>query len=200
MFRLDVLWHCAALSSAEHATLRDTADGWLLSGEVVLPIDGVPGHISWRVDVDRDWVPTATRADIVVADRQVTIELLHVGGRWSVDGSDRADLRGCTDVDLGWTPATNTIPLRRLATLGVDEHHELRAAWVKFPELEIEVNEQRYTRLAHDRWRYESGPYDFELATDDHAIVTRYGDDLWRSTALLVASPPSPRASQRGRR
>ena len=92
-------------------------------------------------------------------------------------------LDGCHDVDLGWTPATNTVPIRRLG-LEVGETASITAAWVRFPELDVVASEQRYTRLGNDRWQYRSGDYDYELVTDETTgLVLSYGDDLWRAVA-----------------
>ncbi len=66
----------------------------------------------------------------------------------------------------------------------VGETASVSAAWVRFPELDVVANAQRYTRLAPDRWRYRSGEYDFELLTDAASgLVLAYGDDLWRAAA-----------------
>ena len=92
-------------------------------------------------------------------------------------------LQGCDDVDLGWTPATNTVPIRRMA-LGIGESREITAAWIRFPELDVVRNVQKYARLDVDRWRYQAGEYDFELVTDAATgLVLAYGDDLWRASA-----------------
>jgi uncharacterized protein len=110
---------------------------------------------------------------------------------WELDGLPAPDLENCEDIDLGWTPATNTIPIRRLE-LEVGETASITAAWVRFPELDVVANEQQYTRLADDRWRYRSGDFDFELITDPGSgLVLEYGDDLWRASA--TASAVSPR-------
>src|SRR5205814_2718699 len=55
-------------------------------------------------------------------------------------------VRGCLDVDLGITPSTNTLPIRRLG-LAVGQAKEVRAAWIVFPELEVRLLTQTYTRL-----------------------------------------------------
>jgi len=65
-------------------------------------------------------------------------------GEWSVNGVSRAELTGCEDIDLGFSPATNLLPLRRLK-LSIGATAPVRAAWVRFPELTIEVLEQVYT-------------------------------------------------------
>ena len=57
---------------------------------------------------------------------------------------------------------------------------DVRAAWVRFPELAIELLEQRYTRLAAHRYLYESagGTFRRELTVDDHGFVVDY-PGLW---------------------
>ena len=93
---------------------------------------------------------------------------------------------GCDDIDLGWTPATNTIPIRRLG-LELGETSTITAAWVRFPELDVVCNRQRYTRLTNSRWRYESGDYDVELVADGASgLVLAYGDDLWQASAISL--------------
>ena len=55
-------------------------------------------------------------------------------GNWTVDGKRRRALRSCTDVDLGCSPSTNTLPIRRLG-LSVGATKTIQAAWIRFPEL-----------------------------------------------------------------
>lgn len=108
---------------------------------------------------------------------------LHVRDQqWQVDEQEREDLTGCVDVDLSITPATNTLPIRRLR-LAVGESAEVTAAWVRFPALSVEPLRQRYTRLAENRYRYESLESGFtaELTVDDQGLVTHYpgGWEMW---------------------
>jgi len=179
-----VLWHCALLASSEYATLRESESGYQLRGLTVLPREDVPCHVSYEVSADRDWYPVAVIAAFEMPSRTLRMALsLAADGRWTIDGSPAPQLRGCQDLDLGWTPATNTIPIRRLG-LAVGETARITAAWIRFPELDIAPNEQRYTRLANDRWRYQSGHYDFELRVDERTgLVLKYGDDLWHAAA-----------------
>ena len=46
-------------------------------------------------------------------------------------------MRGCPDVDLAVTPATSTLPVRRL-DLGIGNREAVTAAWIKFPGLELQ--------------------------------------------------------------
>jgi len=184
-----ILWHSSVLSSSEHASLLEGADSYSLQGVVVVPLGDVPCHIGYAVAVDSEWRPSQARATIVTPAGVREIVLRSEGEAWELDGVPAPHLDGCRDVDLGWTPATNTVPIRRLE-LDIRESATITAAWVRFPELDVVRNEQRYTRLAEDRWRYQSGDYDFELVTDERTgLVLSYGGDLWRASAVGLAGP-----------
>ncbi len=100
-------------------------------------------------------------------------------GVWRVSRQPRPDLASCEDIDLSVTPSTNTLPIRRLA-LEPGDHMNVTAAWVRFPELTVEPLRQRYTRLAANRYRYESLDSGFtaDLETDDDGLVVLY-PNLW---------------------
>jgi hypothetical protein len=183
-----VVWHCSLLSSSEHASLTEVEGGFRLQGVIVAPLGDVPCHIEYAVAVDRRWRPAEARATIMTPSgvREIVLQAHH-GDVWELAGMPAPHLSGCHDVDLGWTPATNTVPIRRLG-LEVGQTASITAAWVRFPELDVVRNEQRYTRLAGDRWRYRSGDYDHEILTDPiTGLVLSYGDDLWRAAATAFA-------------
>jgi uncharacterized protein len=179
-----ILWHCPLLSGSEHAFLLESDDGYQLQGVAVLPLGDVPCHIDYVVAVDRQWRPSQARAMIATPSgaRQIVLRSNH-GDGWEVDGELAPHLGSCPDLDFGWTPATNTVPIRRLG-LEVGQTASITAAWVRFPELDVVASEQRYRRLAIDRWQYTSGDYDYQLVTDPATgLVLAYGDDLWRAAA-----------------
>ncbi len=72
--------------------------------------------------------------------------------RWQVNGVSKKSVRGCVDVDLGFTPATNMIALRRLS-LKVGQRAEAPAAYLQFPEMRLVMLPQTYLRIG--RTEYE---------------------------------------------
>jgi hypothetical protein len=182
-----ILWSSDELSSAERFVGRATAGGWQLEGLVVLPVDGAPAAIRYEVELDTGW--RTQRAEVAVDDGTLrTITFSADGdGHWDVRGAPVEPLDGCIDVDLGFTPATNTLQIRRLG-LEVGESRSLPVAWLRFPELTVEPLTQTYTRLGADRWRYASGEFVAELVVDADGYVLRYGDDLWRAVAHRALS------------
>ena len=102
-------------------------------------------------------------------------------GQWTRDAAPLPDLSGALDVDLGFTPATNTLPIRRLA-LAVGESAPVRSAWLRFPELRLEPLEQTYTREAEQTFRYravvDGEPFVARLDTDVFGRVVG-SEGLW---------------------
>lgn len=193
--RRTVRWTDAEGRGLEHCLLAFGSGGLTLEGAVAGTRKGNYGaHYLVRADA---------------AGRTRQVRLRHVGGpelHLSVDGNARwrdeiagralPDLDGCLDVDLGITPATNTLPIRRLG-LALGETRAVRAAYVPLPS-EIGGDflprpaEQRYTRLADRLWRYEGLFRDFtaELAVDDLGLVLDY-PVLFRRLRT-TDDPPSP--------
>lgn len=178
----EAIWFCERLSSSEH--FRYTWDGGQrrFIGVTVLPRWDRPVTMRYELLADEHW---NTRSAIVRVDHhgpELRIEVDPTERTWVVDGGLAPQFQGCTDLDLGWTPATNTLPINRLR-LQVGEASSVRAAWLRFPELDLVVADQTYERADADRWIYRSGDFSADLVTDEHGFVTRYGDDLWRMVA-----------------
>jgi hypothetical protein len=95
-------------------------------------------------------------------------------------------LQGCVDVDLGFSPSTNLLPIRRL-NLAIGSRASVRAAWVRFPELTLEVLEQAYTRVGESTYLYESagGTFRRELSVNALGFVLEY-PDFWRAEAATT--------------
>ena len=88
---------------------------------------------------------------------------------------------GAIDIDLGWTPATNTLPVRRLNLAIGESSGPVTAAWISFPNLRLQPLAQEYQRLAKDRYLYSSGEGAFkaEIVVNDRGVVLEY-ENFWR--------------------
>jgi len=173
-----VLWRSVD-GSLERCALVETRAGARLAGTVLTGETGAPLELRYAVDVDSGW--RTRRAEVRITDG-ASLSLESDGrGHWSIDGRRLPELDGCTDVDLEFTPATNALPVRRLR-LAEGQSADLRAAWVRFPGLSVEPNEQRYQRLEGAGYRYLSGGFSADLEVADDGLVIRYGE-LWETVA-----------------
>jgi hypothetical protein len=174
-------WRRVDTVGLERFELTRDASTWRLRGTILLMDQGVvPFEARYEVTTDHGWVTRAVAVDLRGPQGDRSLRLTAEDGRWyHEDGAEIESIRGCVDADLAWTPATNTLPIRRLGmAAGLDE--EMTAAWVRFPELSLEPLPQEYRRLAERRYRYTSagGRFVAELDVDEHGLVTRYGD-IW---------------------
>jgi hypothetical protein len=178
-----VLWRGPVEFSAERFVLDRQEASWRLCGTVVLAFGDAPAEVRYRVKCDAGWVTRDVLVELRVGEEEHGVRLTVDDRRWRVDGVERPDIRGCVDVDLSVTPATNTLPIRRLS-LPIGDGADVTAAWVRFPDLTIEPLPQRYTRVAERRYRYESeGGFSAELDVDDLGLVTRYAGGWERVAA-----------------
>lgn len=170
-----LLWQRLDGPGHEVASLRRDGDGWLLEGVALALEDDAPLRVVYSVSCDAGWATRHVHVQLLHGSREAGLTLLADGrGGWVVDGAERSDLAGCIDVDLGVSPVTNTLPIRRL-DLAIGEARDLAAAWVRFPSLEVRVLRQRYTRLSEHVYRYESaGGFSAELDVDDAGLVAHY--------------------------
>lgn len=166
----------------EHCTLAVRDAGLSLVGTILGAEAGQPIRVEYRVLADGAGLTTAVHVRDLRGFGQRTLTLTRdAKGNWRVDGLPARALRGCTDVDLGCSPSTNTLPIRRLR-LGIGGSQTIRAAWVRFPELEVERADQTYTRLDELTYRYASGDFEAELTVDEMGLVAVYA--VWRRTGL----------------
>jgi uncharacterized protein len=173
--RLDVPGH-------EEARVHRIATGWRLSGDVHTEEGGVVADLRYEIDCDPGWRTRSALIEGRVGAGPFRIALTADGtGRWMRDGARVPELVGALDVDLGFTPATNTLPIRRLA-LEVGESAPVRSAWLRFPALRLEPLEQTYTREREQSFRYralvDGEPFIACLDTDPFGRVVRY-EGLW---------------------
>lgn len=90
-------------------------------------------------------------------------------------------MAGCTDLDLNFSPSTNTLPIRRL-NLAIGQEAKVKAAWLRFPNFELEPLYQLYRRVDEAIYRYESGGSQFvaDLEVNQAGFVTNY-PGIWQA-------------------
>jgi uncharacterized protein len=104
-------------------------------------------HVQYEVIADAA-VRTKSAAVVGYLGRKaIDVRIRPAGsGRWQVNGVLNADVAGCIDVDLSFTPATNLFALRRL-DLKVGEHADAPVGYLELPRLRFTRLPQRYERI-----------------------------------------------------
>lgn len=165
----------------EYFQLVELESGYVLAGDVVMLLEGQPAHIRYQVECDAAWRTQRVTIKQQYAGQTKYLFLKVTAGQVWCNGDVIEPLGdGLYDVDLEITPATNTLPMRRL-NLQTGESQATTALWVRFPDLRLERLEQRYTRLDDSHYHYQAPDLDFEavLTVDEACVMIEY-EGLWR--------------------
>jgi uncharacterized protein len=169
--RLDVPGHEWAQATADETESR-------LYGTAIFVYEGKPCCLEYLIECDASGETVSVEIVGEAGEDIVEIEISVDGdGRWTMDGQAIPDVEGCIDIDLNFSPVTNTLPIRRL-DLAVGESREVSAAWLRFPDFRLEKLIQTYTRLDENTYRYESagGAFTRDVIVNAFGLVTEYPD------------------------
>jgi hypothetical protein len=175
-----MLWRGLHFPGHEYARLRREASEWLLEGVAALTYESCPCRLDYAIRCGEDWLTRTVRVSGWVGEARVDVNIeVDPSRRWMLNGQEHALVEGCTDIDLNFSPSTNLLPIRRLR-LEVGSKQPVRAAWLRFPSLDLEPLEQEYARLDEDTYRYTSGGGKFvaELKVRADGFVTSY-PEIW---------------------
>jgi uncharacterized protein len=175
-----ILWRRLDLPGHEVGRLKRRDDGWELSGTAVFSYEQRPCKLDYLVICDAGWRTCAAQIAGIVGDRDVDLRVsVDRGRKWYLHNAECPAVTGCIDIDLGFSPSTNLLPIRRLS-LAVGQAEQVRAAWLPFPSLTFAVLPQVYRREGQQMYRYESGDGAFVrlLEVNASGFVTSY-PGLW---------------------
>jgi len=171
----DVVWRRSSeLQTVEWCTLVEGAGENVVEGLILGAVSGLPLRIEYRIVCHSNWQTSKVEVRQQHGRNGSRLELArNADGAWARDERPMPTLGGCVDVDLGFSPSTNTLPIRRLA-LGIGQSETIDAAWVLFPDLQVRALPQTYTRLSDESYRYASGNFTAELTVDAAGLVIDY--------------------------
>ena len=176
-----ILWRRLDQPGHDTARLIELADGAVIEGSAVFSESGRPTRLDYRITCDAAWRTVSARVtgwlDTTAVDVDIVVEAAR---EWRLNGRSCVEVHGCEDVDLSFSPVTNLLPIRR-TRLDIGGRAAVRAAWLRFPDPQLEPLEQTYERIDDRRYRYtsENGGFVAILETGAAGFVTRYGD-LWQ--------------------
>jgi hypothetical protein len=181
---------------AEMASVELSADGLRARGSQ-LGRDPVPYRLDYELDATgTGFVTRSLSIDASGADWSRSLRLDRSDdGAWTIEagdegapelpkaGGDPALLADALDCDLGFSPLTNAMPIRRHDLHRGPGEVDFLMAWVSVPDLSIEALAQRYTHLRLDPdgavVRYESVEngdvvFSSDLELDTNGFVRLY--------------------------
>jgi hypothetical protein len=177
-------WRRVDGSGFDHAKILQSSSGWNVCGVSVFKDAGIPCHLLYDVACDDGWITNSAVVTGRVGARAVDVRIeVDARRRWFLNGRECEVARGCYDLDIGFTPATNTIPIRRLS-VSEGRSGETVAALLCFPSFHIDVLPQAYESLGPNSVRYVSrqGAFAAFLSVNSDGLVESYSG-LWERSA-----------------
>jgi uncharacterized protein len=177
-----IRWRRLDLSGHEEARIEQTSEGWRLTGQLQVTGPRLQAQLVYVIECERDWRTRHAAVRGSLSSSPLGLEITSDGqGHWSLAGAPLHLIEGALDIDFGFTPATNLLPIRRL-DLAVGQRAQVRTAWLRFPELRVEALEQSYRREAPTIFRYEAMVdgelFRARLDTDEFGRIVVY-QGLW---------------------
>lgn len=168
-------------NSLQHLQIIEHPKSYRIEGKIVLLLEDQPTFVDYQVKCNLKWETVWATINQIHGSQRQRLVVLHPQSRgWFTNGTGVAFPEDVQDIDLEISPATNTLPIRRL-NLGVGQSAEVSAVWVRFPSLKLELLRQRYTRLDANHYHYEAPVLNFtaRLEVDDEGVIVDY-EGLWR--------------------
>jgi len=177
-----ILWQPLDVPGAEWCSVERSSVGSTIAGVVLIAQGGDARRFDYELELDDAAVTRRAQVTAVLADRTEVFDVAADGhGSWWRSGKVVLQDPEALDVDLGFSPVTNSLPIWRLG-LEIGEAREISALWLRYPELELVRARQTYERLDQFSYRYCSGSFEAVIRVFPDGLVEEYAG-YWKATA-----------------
>lgn len=182
----ELIWQHLEAPGWEHVRVISDHPGWTVFDSILVREDS--GQVlrgGYTLVVDKQWRTLELRFMLESAPGSMQgVHLISEGdGRWS-DANEQhiPELDGILDVDIQWSPLTNTLPLRRL-NMTEGSHHDVRLAYIALPDLALQVVDQHYHRPNASTLEFSApgSPEKYLIKTDQDGYVSDYPELFTRT-------------------
>lgn len=173
-------WRRLDVPGRDECALEELPSGWRLGGIAEFEAPSGLSRLEYTVECDREWRTVRARVRGMAGARPLELAIRRdATDDWHIGPAPIPALRGLVDLDLGFTPATNLFPLRRLA-LEPGQSAGAEAAWLDDEAWEFRRLPQRYERRGEREYWYESpsAGYAAMLTVTAEGFVSDY-PGLW---------------------
>jgi hypothetical protein len=157
-----LLWRGLDVWRAEIASVELTDHGVRASG-TQLGVEPVPYRLDYRLDAGEEFATMSLEVDATGQGWSRRLSVVRdVDGAWRCETGGEGDarlppaggevdgLRDALDCDLGFSPLTNLMPVRRHALHERPGAADFLMAWVSVPDLGLHESRQRYEHVGRE--------------------------------------------------
>jgi hypothetical protein len=167
---------------AEWCSVERGSSGSTIAGVVIVAHGRAAQRFDYELELDAAAVTRRAQITAVLPDRTEVFDLATDGhGSWWRSGKLVLQDPGALDVDLGFSPVTNSLPIWRLG-LEVGQARGITVLWLQYPELQLVPARQTYERLGELAYRYCSGSFEAVIRIFPDGLVEDYVG-FWKAMA-----------------
>lgn len=180
-----ILWKRIDFPGHEICQLSKHDNGWELDGTAVFSYKNEPCKLNYLVITKQNWETESVKLNGKIGIQEVSLQVKNINNIWYINNKKFPEVEGCIDIDLGFSPSTNILPIKRLS-IPIGGQKKLTAAWLHFPTLEFKPLTQIYKRESKQNYIYESRGGDFvrELSIRSSGFVQNY-PGLWKFESAI---------------
>jgi hypothetical protein len=184
-----VIWRRLDVHGMDACRFLSGSEGWIISGTAIFIEDGTAARLDYEVTCGDDWGTRTASVSGWFGDTQVShsIERTDTGG-WRMNGAPVKGASGLLDIDLAFTPATNTTAIRRLDPQAGQEV-ETTVLWLDTADWTLKPLLQVYRRKSASVLAYASPEHGYraDVTVDDFGVVEGY-PGLWVAEKIVPAT------------
>ena len=179
-----ILWKRLDVPGHDACHLGWTGDGWLLDGVAAFREEGEAYALRYTIRCNASWRTRRGTVTGWIDARPVDFRVRRTRGGWTLNDQIVPGLDDCIDLDLGFTPSTNLIQLRRVA-LAVGKSAGVPVAWLDVATGTLDRLDQRYERRSESTYWYESPRFEYAALLDvgPEGFVRQY-PRLWEEEPI----------------
>jgi uncharacterized protein len=180
-----MLWRRLDVPGHDACRLEPRADGWRLEGTAVFRHENGPANIAYAIRCDGHWHSVSGRIAGFIGERVIDYIVAREDRVWRLNGTALSGLGHLSDLDLGFTPATNIQQLRRVA-IAENETVQLPVAWLDVDAGTLTELPQVYERRGPATFWYQAPSFGYEglLELASNGFIRSY-PNLWEGERSL---------------
>lgn len=183
----ELIWQHLEAPGWEHVRVITEHPGWTVFDSILVrEHKGKVLRGGYTLVVDKQWRTLELRFMLESEPGSMQgVHLLSEGkGRWTdADEQHIPELDGILDVDIQWSPLTNSLPLNRLA-MAEGSDHDIRVAYIALPDLTLQVVDQHYHRQNASTVIFSApgSSATYPITVDQEGYVAAYPDLFIRTS------------------
>ncbi|MEN5178647.1 putative glycolipid-binding domain-containing protein [Comamonas testosteroni] len=183
-----VLWKCLDKEGLDACRITQDPGGWTIEGTAIFHHQSniaSTANLHYQLRCDSHWASQEATVQGWVGTRNIDLHIARdAGGTWLINAQPDHSLDGLVDIDLGFTPASNTNAIRRL-NLQASETASTIAVWLDADDWQVKRLQQTYHRVSPHAYDYTSPEHHYRarLEVTDFGAVSEY-PGLWRMLGI----------------